>query len=80
MASLRELAKLEGVHVWDPFPILCPGATCSAFRGATPVFFDGDHLSGYGGRLLVASFAAQLDAIWNGGTKWQVSGSSSGSR
>jgi peptidoglycan/LPS O-acetylase OafA/YrhL len=80
MASLRELARSQGVHVWDPFPILCPGATCSAFNGKTPVFFDGDHLSGYGGRLLVASFAAELEAIWNGGTKWQVSGSSSGSR
>jgi peptidoglycan/LPS O-acetylase OafA/YrhL len=81
MASLQDLARLEGVHVWDPFPILCPGAaTCSAFRGTTPVFFDGDHLSGYGGRLLVASFSAKLDVIWNGGTKWQVSGSSSGSR
>ena len=80
MASLRELARLAGVHVWDPFPILCPGATCSAFNGKTPVFFDGDHLSGYGGRLLVASFAAKLEAIWNGGTRWKVSGSSSGSR
>jgi len=79
MASLRELARLEGVHVWDPFPILCPAATCSAFNGRTPVFFDGDHLSGYGGRLLVASFAAELNAIWKG-AKWQISGDSSGSR
>ena len=79
MASLRELERL-GVRIWDPFPILCPRATCSAFEGRTPVFFDGDHLSGYGGRLLVASFTAELYSIWNGDTKWQVSGSSSGTR
>ena len=66
MASLRELERSHRVHVWDPFPTLCPGAKCSALRGERPVFFDTDHLSGYGGRLLVDSFSAQLAAVWNG--------------
>ena len=60
MASLRELERSHGVHVWDPFPTLCPGPKCSALHGNRPVFFDTDHLSGYGGRLLVDSFSAAL--------------------
>jgi hypothetical protein len=64
MVLLRKLESSHGVHVWDPFPILCPGPTCSAFEGNKPLYFDADHLSGYGGRLLVPSFAAQLDRIW----------------
>ena len=64
MASLRELERSHGVHVWDPFPTLCPGPTCSALDGQRPVFFDTDHLSGYGGRLLVDSFSAALAQIW----------------
>ena len=64
MASLSELERSHGVHVWDPFPTLCPGAKCSALQGERPVFFDTDHLSGYGGRLLVDSFSAALAEIW----------------
>ena len=44
------------VSVWDPFPILCPEQTCSAYREGRPLFFDGDHVSGYGNRLLAPSF------------------------
>jgi peptidoglycan/LPS O-acetylase OafA/YrhL len=64
MASLRQLERSHGVRVWDPFPILCPGAKCSALDGARPIFFDADHLSGYGGRLLVDSFSAALAELW----------------
>ena len=28
------------------------------------MFMDGDHLSGYGNRLLVRSFTQQLEEIW----------------
>ena len=64
MASLRELERSHGVHIWDPFPTLCPGSQCSALDGQRPVFFDTDHLSGYGGRLLVDSFSDALGEIW----------------
>lgn len=50
-------AGTPDVGVWDPFTVLCPQArTCSAFRDGRPLFFDGDHLSGYGNRLLLPSF------------------------
>lgn len=45
------------VSLWDPFPILCPpAATCSEYREGKPLFFDADHLSGFGNRLLAPSF------------------------
>lgn len=64
MESLRELRDVHGVRLWDPFFVLCPEQTCSAFEGAAPLFLDGDHLSAYGNDLLVASFVQQLRAIW----------------
>ncbi|UPG95329.1 acyltransferase family protein [Luteibacter aegosomatissinici] len=43
--------------VFDPFPILCPqGATCDGYMDGKPLFFDGDHVSAAGNRLLLAPF------------------------
>jgi peptidoglycan/LPS O-acetylase OafA/YrhL len=64
MASLKILHEAYGVHIWDPFPILCPGPVCSAFDNGKPVFVDDNHLSGYGNRLLVPSFTNALRKIW----------------
>lgn len=64
---LREMSRLAaatpGVSIWDPFPVLCPGAICSAFRGDRPLFFDGDHLSGYGNEVLLPAFTAMVDRV-----------------
>ena len=64
------LAELRGRHsnlvLWDPFPTLCPGEICTAFdRQALPLFFDGDHLSGHGNRVLYPEFADLLEGIWH---------------
>jgi peptidoglycan/LPS O-acetylase OafA/YrhL len=58
VTSLNELAKTSpsDVRVWDPFPVLCPHPTCYALDGKRPLFFDADHVSGYGNSLLVPSF------------------------
>jgi peptidoglycan/LPS O-acetylase OafA/YrhL len=55
-AFARIAARIPAVNVWDPFPLLCPGDVCAASRDGRPLFFDGDHLSGYGNRLLLPSF------------------------
>jgi peptidoglycan/LPS O-acetylase OafA/YrhL len=65
MACLDELRLHHGVHIWDPFPVLCPESVCSAYDGDKAIFGDGDHLSGYGNRMLVPSFTHQLVKIWN---------------
>ncbi|MCW3835780.1 acyltransferase family protein [Sphingomonas canadensis] len=69
MAALRRLEReVPGVRVWDPFPILCPGAVCSAFAGGKPLFLDGDHLSGFGNRTLYPALRAEvLRAAGRGG-------------
>ncbi|MCF8002728.1 MAG: acyltransferase [Chromatiaceae bacterium] len=59
MDALRQLQQaLPELHVWDPFPILCPSDPCSAFDGDKPLFFDADHLSAHGNRLLYPYFVA----------------------
>ncbi len=58
-----ERLKDRQVSIWDPFDILCPHATCEAIRQGIPLFFDGDHLSGYGNELLYPSFLEFLRAL-----------------
>lgn len=61
LVSLQEIANYnELVYLWDPLPYLCDASTCKAFMNNKPVFFDGDHLSGYGNRLLMPRFIEAL--------------------
>lgn len=53
-------ASVAGIEVWDPMAVLCPGAICSEYDGAKPLFFDSDHLSGYANQLLEPDFSAFL--------------------
>lgn len=59
--SLRRIAAaLPGASVWDPLPLLCPGEVCQPDAGGRPLYFDGDHLSGYGNRVLLPGFRDHL--------------------
>jgi peptidoglycan/LPS O-acetylase OafA/YrhL len=65
MALLDQLThEYPMLRVWDPLPLLCPGVTCSAYDDGKPLFRDGDHLSGYGNRLLAPSFIQALLDGW----------------
>ncbi|MBC3373449.1 acyltransferase [Pseudomonas sp. SWRI92] len=65
MALLEHLTQeYPMLRVWDPLPLLCPGSTCSAYDDGKPLFRDGDHLSGYGNRLLTPSFIQVLLNGW----------------
>jgi peptidoglycan/LPS O-acetylase OafA/YrhL len=55
--------KFRGFHLWDPFTVLCPDASCRMTRDGKPLYFDGDHLSGYGNRVLLPSFTAMIDGV-----------------
>lgn len=70
MQSLQELQQsFPTIQIWDPLPVFRSGTICSAFEGsppnAKPLFFDGDHLSDYGGRKLYPSFKLLLEKLWN---------------
>lgn len=57
LESIQTLSQqVDGVSIWDPFPILCPEAFCQANQDRKPLFFDGDHLSDYGNMFLYPSF------------------------
>ncbi|MBO1748256.1 SGNH hydrolase domain-containing protein [Stenotrophomonas indicatrix] len=61
MALLAELAaRYPSLTVWDPLPLLCGPDTCSAVQDGEPLFFDNDHLSGHGNRVLLPSFRQLL--------------------
>ena len=63
--ALHGLAmRFPRLIVWDPFPVLCPGTICAAADERGPLFFDGDHLSGVGNRVVYPSFAALLKRTW----------------
>ena len=60
LKALRSLARdVPHVTIWDPLPVLCPPdqRECDAYASGRPLFFDGDHLSGYANRLLERSFS-----------------------
>lgn len=62
-AFARLRAKQPAISIWDPFPELCPGTTCEAFRDGRPLYFDGDHISGYANTLLLPSFERHLSTL-----------------
>ena len=60
--SLQAINKVNGqltnASVWDPLPILCPSALCETKLKGQPLFFDGDHISGYANAYLLDGFSA----------------------
>jgi peptidoglycan/LPS O-acetylase OafA/YrhL len=59
LARLREIAlRFSSVNLWEPFDTLCPGIVCLAYMNGKPLYYDTDHLSGYGNDLLLPSFKA----------------------
>ncbi|WP_027184945.1 acyltransferase family protein [Desulfovibrio inopinatus] len=57
--------EFPSLIIWDPFPILCPGRTCSVYQNGKPLFFDQDHLTGYGNLLLLPDFSNVLKQASN---------------
>jgi peptidoglycan/LPS O-acetylase OafA/YrhL len=64
LAALASLvAQHPAIFVWDPLPALCTATECAALVGGRPLYFDGDHLSGYGNEVLVPSFISLLQHV-----------------
>ena len=52
--------KVPNVYTWDPLPMLCSDKSCSAYDGGRPLFFDGDHISGYGNLRVLPGFESLM--------------------
>lgn len=64
VSMIRRVAgRVENVYLWDPLPELCSALKCDAFDGKRPLFFDADHLSGYGNERLLPSFEALVTKL-----------------
>ena len=63
--AMQSLAALAAANprllIWDPLPVLCPEEICRAVDARGPLFFDGDHLSALGNRVLYPSFLSTLE-------------------
>lgn len=61
MESLEYLkARHENLYVWDPFFTLCE----SEELDGNPLFFDDNHLTAHGNRVLLPTFIEKLLDIW----------------
>lgn len=59
--NMNSLAKImPNIHIWDPFPLLCPQDVCRTFKDDRPLFFDGDHVSAYGNLVLYPDFKKMI--------------------
>ncbi len=52
-AAIDQASAECGVRSLDPFPALCVGGACSGLLNGRPLYFDDDHLSEFGNRLLL---------------------------
>lgn len=58
--------KIPETYLWDPFQVICPASPtdrCYLFRDNRPLFFDGDHLSGFGNLVVYDSFSQFLNDV-----------------
>lgn len=51
-----EAARRCGVRILDPLPFLCNEGRCWGSKNGRPLYYDDDHLSEYGNRLLTPMF------------------------
>lgn len=51
-----EAVEKCGVKILDPLPYLCEDGKCAGVHNGRPIYFDDNHLSEYGNKLLVPMF------------------------
>ena len=52
-----------GVKILDPLPYLCDSGKCYGSKNLHALYFDDDHLSEFGNKLLIPMFAAVFDPL-----------------
>lgn len=59
-AAQDEAARQCGGQILDPLPYLCHDGRCWGSKDGRPIYYDDDHLSEYGNKLLVPMFKQVL--------------------
>ena len=57
---ISEVSISNGVEVLDPIPYLCKNHRCMAQYNNRPIYYDGDHLSEFGNKLLSPMFSSVM--------------------
>lgn len=57
-AAQDRAQRMCGVHILDPLPNLCRGGACQGADGDVPRYYDDNHFSEAGNRLLVPLFGS----------------------
>lgn len=60
-ATLNEVAIFNNIGVLDPIPYLCHNNRCMAQKNGRPIYYDGDHMSEYGNKLLTPMFSLAME-------------------
>lgn len=62
---LNEVSLATDVAVLDPIPYLCPNGRCIAQHGGRPIYYDNNHLSEFGNKLLTPMFKPAMASFHN---------------
>ena len=57
-------SKYENVYTWDPNKVLCEKDICNAYKDGEYLYFDGDHISAVGNKLLYKDYVNKLKDIY----------------
>ncbi|MFV1939914.1 acyltransferase family protein [Pseudomonas luteola] len=64
LASIKNIEHaVKNVYIWDPLPLLCTSQRCQTARDGKPLFFDGDHISGYANMYLLPAFTERFEQV-----------------
>jgi peptidoglycan/LPS O-acetylase OafA/YrhL len=55
-AAQDEASRQCGIKLLNPLPYLCKDGVCSGAREGRPIYFDDNHLSEYGNKILIPMF------------------------
>jgi peptidoglycan/LPS O-acetylase OafA/YrhL len=58
---INDVAVMNGIQVLDPIPYLCDNGRCMAQFEGRPIYYDGDHMSEYGNKLLTPMFKLAVE-------------------
>lgn len=56
-----EAAEKCGVKILNPLPLVCSGGKCESTYSGRPIYYDDNHVSEYGNKLLVPMFKTIFD-------------------